>query len=236
MNAKIMKGKSAGGLIDYLNSMKEKNAKVIFSNGVSTTSNRTVVAAFNLQWANSSSKIKDKMGHLVISFSPKDRERLTDEFITELCKEYMQRMKFPPTIYLGYRHLDQEHDHVHIAYSRIDNEGKAITCDSNYARSVNVCKSIRAKYGLSAPSKRKKDVNRDRLIGKDKVKYHIMDIAFPILDKAGSWKEYISRLKSEGVDITMVRDEYGNVRGIVYTAEDLSFAGKKWIRNCHSEI
>ena len=206
MNAKIMKGKSAGGLIDYLNSMKEKNAKVIFSNGVSTTSNRTVVAAFNLQWANSSSKIKDKMGHLVISFSPKDRERLTDEFITELCKEYMQRMKFPPTIYLGYRHLDQEHDHVHIAYSRIDNEGKAITCDSNYARSVNVCKSIRAKYGLSAPSKRKKDVNRDRLIGKDKVKYHIMDIAFPVLDKAGSWKEYISRLKSEGVDITMVRD------------------------------
>lgn len=227
MNAKIMKGKSAGGLIDYLNSMKEKNAKVIFSNGVSTTSNRTVVAAFNLQWANSSSKIKDKMGHLVISFSPKDRERLTDEFITELCKEYMQRMKFPPTIYLGYRHLDQEHDHVHIAYSRIDNEGKAITCDSNYARSVNVCKSIRAKYGLSAPSKRKKDVNRDRLIGKDKVKYHIMDIAFPILDKAGSWKEYISKLKSEGVDITMVRDEYGNVRGIVYTAENLSFAGKK---------
>ena len=91
-----MKGKSAGGLIDYLNSMKEKNAKVIFSNGVSTTSNRTVVAAFNLQWANSSSKIKDKMGHLVISFSPKDRERLTDEFITELCKEYMQRMKFLP--------------------------------------------------------------------------------------------------------------------------------------------
>ena len=227
MNAKIMKGKSAGGLIDYLNSMKEKNAKVIFSNGVSTTSNRTVVAAFNLQWANSSSKIKDKMGHLVISFSPKDRERLTDEFITELCKEYMQRMKFPPTIYLGYRHLDQEHDHVHIAYSRIDNEGKAITCDSNYARSVNICKSIWAKYGLSAPSKRKKDVNRDRLIGKDKVKYHIMDIAFPILDKAGSWKEYISRLKSEGVDITMVRDEYGNVRGIVYTAENLSFAGKK---------
>lgn len=54
-----------------------------------------------------------------------------------------------------------------------------------------------------------------------------MDIAFPILDKAGSWKEYISRLKSEGVDITMVRDEYGNVRGIVYTAENLSFAGKK---------
>lgn len=227
MNAKIMKGKSAGGLIDYLNSMKEKNAKVIFSNGVSTTSNRTVVAAFNLQWANSSSKIKDKMGHLVISFSPKDRERLTDEFITELCKEYMQRMKFPPTIYLGYRHLDQEHDHVHIAYSRIDNEGKAITCDSNYARSVNVCKSIRTKYGLSAPSKRKKDVNRDRLIGKDKVKYHIIDIAFPVFDKAGSWKEYISRLKSEGVDITMVRDEYGNVRGIVYTAENLSFAGKK---------
>ena len=54
-----------------------------------------------------------------------------------------------------------------------------------------------------------------------------MDIAFPILDKASSWKEYISRLKSEGVDITMVRDEYGNVRGIVYTAENLSFAGKK---------
>lgn len=53
-----------------------------------------------------------------------------------------------------------------------------------------------------------------------------MDIAFPVLDKAGSWKEYISRLKSEGVDITMVRDEYGNVRYRIYSRKSF-FAGKK---------
>ena len=226
MNAKIMKGKSAGGLIAYINDMKEKNAKIILSSGVSTASNQTVVTAFNLQWANASSKIKDRMGHLVISFSPKDHDRLTDKFISKLCSEYMQQMRFPPTIYIGYRHYDHEHDHVHIAYSRIDNQGKAITCDSNYSRSVKICNAIRAKYGLANPSKRKKDVNRDRLYGKDKIKYKIMDTAFPILDQAKSWKEFLSKLANQGIQVTMVRDNYGCVRGIVYTADHLSFAGR----------
>lgn len=226
MNAKIMTGKSAGGLIAYLNDMEEKNAKIIFSNGVSTASNQTVVTAFNLQWANASSRIKDRMGHLVISFSPKDHERLTDELVSEICSEYMQRMKFPSTIYVGYRHFDHEHDHVHIAYSRIDNQGKAVTCDSNFSRSVKVCKALREKYGLSKPSKRKKDVNRDRLYGKDKVKYKIMDTAFPILDRSKSWKDFLSELKTRGIKVTMVRDKYGSVRGIVYTADRLSFAGR----------
>ena len=227
MNAKIIKGKSAGGLIDYLNNMKEKDAKIIFSRGVSTTSNQTVVTAFNLQWANSSSKIKDKMGHLIISFSPKDRERLTDEFVSRLCQEYMKRMNFPSTIYVAYRHLDHEHDHVHIAYSRIDDNGKAITCDSNYRRSVKVCQAIRNKYGLSEPSKRKKDVNRDRLIAKDKVRFYILDAAFPIFDKASSWKEYISQLAKKGIEVSLVKGKDGRIRGIVYTAEHLSFAGSK---------
>ena len=226
MNAKIMTGKSAGGLIAYLNDMEEKNAKIIFSNGVSTTSNQTVVTAFNLQWANASSKIKDRMGHLVISFSPKDHDRLTDELVSEICSEYMQRMKFPSTIYVGYRHYDHEHDHVHIAYSRIDNQGKAIKCDSNFSRSVKVCKALREKYGLAKPSKRKKDVNRDRLYGKDKVKYKIMDTAFPILDRSKSWKDFLSELEARGIKVTMVRDKYGSVRGIVYTADRLSFAGR----------
>ena len=227
MNAKILKGKSAGGLIEYLNDMKAKDAKILFADGVNTSSNQSVVTSFNLQWANGSSKIKEKMGHLIISFSPKDKERMTDEFVTKLCMEYMKRMNFPPTIYIGYRHLDHEHDHVHIAYSRVDNKGKAITCDTNYARSVKVCKAIREKYGLSVPSWRKKDVNRERLIAKDKVRFNILDIAFPILDKSSSWKEYIAELSRQGVQVTMVKGKDGKTRGIVYTKDYLSFAGSK---------
>lgn len=227
MNAKILKGKSAGGLIDYLNDMKAKDARVIFANGISASTNQSVVTAFNLQWANGSSKIKDKMGHLVISFLPKDRERMSDEFASRLCQEYMRRMKFPPTIYIGYRHLDHDHDHIHIAYSRIDNNGKAITCDFNFARSVQVCNAIREKYGLSNPSTRKREVNRDRLKGKDKVKYQILDAAFPVLDRATSWREFIKELAKQGIAVTIIKGDDCKARGIVYTADNLSFAGAK---------
>jgi hypothetical protein len=55
-------------------------------------------------------------------------------------------------------------------YSRIANNGKAIKCDTNYRRSVKVCNEIREKYGLTSPSWRKQNVNRDRLQGKDKVR------------------------------------------------------------------
>lgn len=227
MNAKYVTGKSAGGLIDYCNNMREKDANILFSEGVSTTNNHTVVNAFNLQWKNSPCKVKDKMGHLIISFAKEDSDRLTDDFVTQLCQEYLRKMHFPPTLMIAYRHHDKKHDHVHIAYSRIANNGKAIKCDTNYRRSVKVCNEIRVKYGLTSPSWRKQNVNRDRLQGKDKVKYDIMDKAFKAFDASHNWQDFIKRLEASGVSVTLVKGDNGNVRGIVYSNGQMSFAGGK---------
>lgn len=59
-------------------------------------------------------RLKNTVGHIFLSFSPKDASRMTDALMTRIAKEYMQRMGITDTQYLLLRHLDQPHPHCHI--------------------------------------------------------------------------------------------------------------------------
>ena len=58
----------------------------------------------------------DPAGHISISFDNADAPRLTDEFMAQLAKEYMEGMGIKDTQYLVVRHLETEHPHFHIDY------------------------------------------------------------------------------------------------------------------------
>ncbi|MFV0482823.1 MAG: relaxase/mobilization nuclease domain-containing protein [Bacteroidales bacterium] len=44
---------------------------------------------------------------------------MSDEFMTELAKEYMQEMGIKNTQYIIVKHENTENPHVHIVYNRI---------------------------------------------------------------------------------------------------------------------
>ena len=90
MIAKIKSGQGFGGLVNYANDVKEKNARILHAEGVSTTSNATVTASFKCQAHGYG--VKNFVGHVVLSFSPKDMGRLSDELMVEIAQEYMKRM------------------------------------------------------------------------------------------------------------------------------------------------
>ncbi len=58
-------------------------------------------------------------GHIAISFDNADELRLTDEFMAQLAKEYMEGMGIKNTQYLVVRHLETDHPHFHIVYNRV---------------------------------------------------------------------------------------------------------------------
>lgn len=119
-------------------------------------------------------RLKNAVGHVSLSFSPKDADKLTDAKMTEIAKEYMERMGIRDTQFLLVRHLDQAHPHCHLVYNRVSNNGQTISDKNMKIRNGKVCKELTAKHGLYY-AKDKEQVNRDRLREPDKTKYEIYD-------------------------------------------------------------
>ena len=52
---------------------------------------------------------------------------MTDALMTQIAKEYMQKMGITDTQYLLVRHLDQPHPHCHLVYNRVGKNGQTIS-------------------------------------------------------------------------------------------------------------
>ncbi len=227
MIAKLSKGVGFGGLVNYANNIKQKDTNIIASNGVSLTDNKTIATSFKLQ-AKGNPKVKQYVGHLMLSFSPKDTPRLTDEFVKKVAKDYLRRMGLDNTQYVIFRHHDQPHGHVHIVYNRVDNDGHLVANDTNFRMSVAVTKAITREYGL-AFGKGKRDVRRERLRGKDATKYRIYDIAHKELQSGAhrDVKSLASALARQGITLTTVSEGLGKDVGFTFSMDGVSFAGSK---------
>lgn len=223
MIAKIKQGMGFKGLLDYANDIVKKDSKILFSQSVCLTSNATIAASFKAQ-AKSVLTKKPFVGHLILAFSPQDLMRLDDEKLSEIAQEYLRRMNIKDTQCIVFRHYDQPHPHVHVVYNRIDDNGRFMTSDTNWRRSVMVSKALTREYGLTF-GKGKEGVRRDRLKGKDKTKYRIYDTAIDGLKTWRNWDSFINHMRKNGIEITMVRKPAGNVSGIVFTCDGVSFSG-----------
>lgn len=224
MIAKIKSGKGFGGLVNYANDIKDKNTKILHAYGVSTTSNATVIASFKCQ--SQGCKSDRYVGHLMLAFSPKDTDKLNDNRMVEIAQEYMKRMNITDTQYVIYRHYDKAHPHLHIVYNRVNNKKKLIKGDQNFRKSALVTKQLTKEYGLTFGSN-KQAVKRDRLYGKDKIKYHIYDTTRSVLPSAKSFEDLKQKLALNGIKFNFTRGNDGFENGIVFSASDISFPGCK---------
>lgn len=227
MIAKIKKGSGFGGLINYANDIAKKDTVIVASEGVSLSSNATITAAFKAQ-SRMRPTLKQFVGHISLSFSPHDTPKLSNEFMAQIAREYLQRMGIVNTQFVVFRHQDQPHGHVHIVYNRVDNDGNSISSDCDFRKSAAITKALTREYGLTF-GKGKKDVRRDRLKGKDAIKYRLFDAVNEALKECHDWDSFRAALSAEGISFNFVKGSNGNIRGIVFTDDghNVSFAGGK---------
>lgn len=223
MIAKIHSGQGFAGLVDYANDIKNKNAEIIASEGVDLTSNKSITASFGLQ-AKSRPSLKNFVGHISLSFSPEDAPKLTDRLMADIAKEYLQRMGIVNTQYIISRHHDKPHPHVHIVYNRVDNDGNSISGDQNFRKSARITQALTREYGLTF-GKGKKKVNRDRLKGRDAIKYRIHDAISEALKECRNMEALKTALATQGIGMSIIRNANGKAKGVVFTCDSLSFAG-----------
>ena len=79
----------------------------------------TTANGFGIQ-AQMNRRVKNPVGHISISFKPEDRPRLTNEFMAQLVREYMDKMGICDTQYVVVRHHNTPNPHCHLIFNRVD--------------------------------------------------------------------------------------------------------------------
>jgi len=227
MIAQINTGEGFGGLVSYANDILKKDTVVIASEGVSLSSNAVITACFKAQ-TKSRPRVKNFVGHISLSFSPDDYDKLDDEKIAKIAKEYMRRMGIKNTQYVIFRHHDQPHPHIHIVYNRVNNEGRCIKGDTSYTKSAAITKALTRGYGLTF-GKGKDKVRRERLIGKDAIKYRLYDEITATMKESVTWDELRKLLATKGITFNFVKDKDGSIHGMTFTdtRKNVTYAGSK---------
>ena len=225
MIAKIMKGSGFKGVINYILDPK-KGTELIDSLGVRTDGINHIVQSF-IDQTELNPRVSKVVGHISLSFSVQDSPKLNNEWMAQIVREYMEKMGIKDTQYIIGRHFDKEHPHVHIAFNRIDNNGKTISDRNDRFRSEKICKELTAKHGLYFADGKEK-VKEHRLKEPDKTKYEIYQALKAEITRCRDWKTLLSHLKMQDID---VRFKYkGNsqeVQGIIFEKNGYLFNGSK---------
>lgn len=225
MMAKIVKGSDFKGVVNYILD-KNKGTKIIAYEGLFMENKDTIAMSFNTQ-SRMNSKVTKPVGHIALSFSKEDESRLTDRVMAGIALEYMKKMGITNTQFFIARHFDKEHPHVHIAFNRINNEGKTISDRNERLRSTRICKELTMKYGLHLSSG-KENVKRDRLKEPDKTKYELYDILRMEVGRCGNWNSLVANLKRQGVEVSFkYKGQTNEIQGIVFTKNGYHFNGSK---------
>jgi hypothetical protein len=76
----------------------KQDAKILDSEGITPPEVKDIVQDFQDQTL-LNPRVKNIVGHISLSFSERDKDKLTDKAMTEIAKEYMQKMGInrPPT-------------------------------------------------------------------------------------------------------------------------------------------
>ena len=171
MIGKIIKGKSFKGCVSYV--LKKNDAKLLDSEGVLLTDTQSIINSFYMQ-SLMNPALSKSVGHIPLSYHQNDAAKLTDDFMVQLAKEYMEKMGIRNTQYMIVRHSDKAHPHCHIVFNRVDNDGKTISDKNDHFRNEKVTKALKVKYGLYF-GEGKDNVNRQSLKEPEKTKMEIYD-------------------------------------------------------------
>ena len=113
------------------------------------------------------------------SLNPHPDEKLSDERLTQIAKEYMEALGYGKHPYIVFKHNDIAREHIHIVSLRIDGEGKKINDKFEKRRSKQITDALERKYNLIPSSKvsNKEEVETSKVdISKENIKEQVSNV------------------------------------------------------------
>lgn len=90
------------------------------------------------------------------SINPHPDDRLTNDQLTDIGRDYMQRLGYGDQPYLIFKHEDIGREHIHIVSLRVDSSGKKIDGYREHERSKAITEELEREYNLHPAEGQKK--------------------------------------------------------------------------------
>ena len=156
MIAKISATENLGGALGYNFKKVEKGeASILLAHGLyqNKEEHYTMAEVFADMQALIPENCRTKKTVFHCSLNPHPDEKLSDERLTQIAKEYMEALGYGKQPYIVFRHNDIAREHIHIVSLRINGEGKKINDKFEKRRSKKITDTLERKFGLIPSSK-----------------------------------------------------------------------------------
>lgn len=95
------------------------------------------------------------------SLNPHPDEKLSDERLAQIAKEYMEALGYGEQPYIVFKHNDIAREHIHIVSLRVDGKGQKINDRFERRRSKRITDALESKYHLIPSSKAAQRVDNE---------------------------------------------------------------------------
>ena len=156
MIAKISATENLGGALGYnFKKVEKEEASILFAQNLyqDREGRYTMEEVLADMEALIPRKCRTKKAVFHCSLNPHPDEKLSDETLTQIPKEYMEALGYGKQPYIVFKHNDIAREHIHIVSLRINGEGKKINDKFEKRRSKQITDALEKKYNLIASSK-----------------------------------------------------------------------------------
>ena len=161
------------------------------------------------------------------SLNPHPDEKLSDETLMQIAKEYMEALGYGKQPYIVFKHNDIAREHIHIVSLRVDSEGKKINDKFEKRRSKQITDTLERKYNLIPSSKvsNKEEVETPKVdISKENIKEQVASALRMVLKhyRFCSLGEFNAILSKYNLAVEEVKMEFRGKKynGLVYVPTD----------------
>ena len=156
MIAKISATENLGGALGYnFKKVEKEEASILLVQGLYQNKEGTYMMAevFADMEALIPKKCRTKKMVFHCSLNPHPDEKLSDETLTQIAKEYMEALGYGKQPYIVFKHSDIAREHIHIVSFRVDSKGRKINDKFEKRRSKQITDALERKFGLIPSSK-----------------------------------------------------------------------------------
>ena len=156
MIAKISATENLGGALGYnFKKVEKEEASILLVQGLYQNKEGTYTMAevFADMQAVIPEKCRIKKMVFHCSLNPHPDEKLSDEILTQIAKEYMEALGYGNQPYIVFKHNDIAREHIHIVSLRVDSRGQKINDKFEKRRSKKITDALERKFSLIPSSK-----------------------------------------------------------------------------------
>ena len=156
MIAKISATENLGGALGYnFKKVEKEEASILLTQGLYQNKEGTYTMAevFADMQAVIPKKCRTKKMVFHCSLNPHPDEKLSDELLVQIAKEYMEALGYGKQPYIVFKHNDIAREHIHIVSLRVDSRGQKINDRFEKRRSKQITDALERKYNLILSSK-----------------------------------------------------------------------------------